>query len=188
MIVYCLADPRTREARYVGVTKNAKARLKRHITDGKRGGHTHRSRWIRSLLDQGVEPEMVELEACDAGWDEPEKHWIAYLKFLGARLVNANEGGHCAPVAKSEKPWVAGINGVFSPSALFLRQCAQVGVSAEKRQAARARLKRMSDADRCLEEMRLAMVMESSGQQAGRLAKWIKYGLPRAARFLGYDR
>jgi hypothetical protein len=130
---------------------------------------------------------MVELEQCGEEWDEPEKFWIAYMKFLGARLVNGNEGGHCAPVAASEKPWAAGINGVFSPSALYLRQCAQVGVSAEKRQAARKRLAGMTSAERCLEEIRLAMVMEASGQQAGRLAKWIAHGLPRAARFLGYD-
>lgn len=44
----------------------------------------------------GNRPESVLLEEVRGGdWEEAERFWIAYWKFLGASLTNLTEGGEC---------------------------------------------------------------------------------------------
>ncbi|MGW2936067.1 GIY-YIG nuclease family protein [Streptomyces sp. NPDC001156] len=91
--IYTLSDPRSGEVRYVGVTTRSLAeRLRGHISDA--GRQDHKSRWIRSLLKEGVSPVMTEIEAVpveDHG--EAEQRWIAAYRANGARLTNATDGG-----------------------------------------------------------------------------------------------
>lgn len=90
--IYCLIDPRTKEIRYVGKTVNLPRRLRVHLRDPARN---HRVNWIRSLVAEGMKPVAEVLEKCSGvTWQESERFWISYLRFLGARLTNAIDGGN----------------------------------------------------------------------------------------------
>lgn len=92
--IYGLVDPTTNQLRYVGKSTHPTKRLREHL--GKRAlrARTHLTSWLRSLLAQGREPEVVILEDVSADdWQDDEKFWIAYMKFLGCRLTNGTQGG-----------------------------------------------------------------------------------------------
>lgn len=96
--IYSLSDPRTNEIRYVGKTiMHHAARLKCHIYQKKDSG-TYRTNWIQSLFKEGLKPIMEPLEVIensnDEDWQEVERFWISYLKFLGCRLTNGDSGGN----------------------------------------------------------------------------------------------
>lgn len=93
--IYALADPTTRQVRYVGKTKvSVEARLRGHITDSARHQYLPRFKWINGLLLHGLRPEICELENVGGDdWREAERFWIAYLRFLGCDLLNATAGG-----------------------------------------------------------------------------------------------
>jgi hypothetical protein len=89
--IYGLCDPRNGELRYVGKTRNPRRRLSRHTTELK---NDYRSNWIRSLLSDGFKPEMFIIEdVSDDKWDEAERFWISYFKYIGANLTNLSGGG-----------------------------------------------------------------------------------------------
>lgn len=101
--VYVLEDPRDGEIRYVGVTENPKARYGHHCRLSENiGKRAHRARWICSLLELGLKPEMVLLERAD-DWDEAERRWIRNLRAIGCHLVNGNDGGKTLDHAKRAK-------------------------------------------------------------------------------------
>lgn len=91
--VYGLADPRTNEIHYVGVTVNVKARFFSHIYEGKavadgrvkRGSRlrytkTDKSLWIASVLNDGFVPALVLLEKTDGrGALMCEAKWVRKL-------------------------------------------------------------------------------------------------------------
>jgi hypothetical protein len=91
--VYALTDPRTGEVRYIGMTvRTLKARLRDHLRDLRR--EDHRTRWIRSLIADGVRPEIKELEVVRVGEREAaEQRWVSFYRVQGARLVNSTKGG-----------------------------------------------------------------------------------------------
>lgn len=93
--IYILQDPRTEQVRYVGVTRQQiRRRLSGHLAEARRGDNTHRSRWIRALLTEGVEPVVVSLfKAEPDAWQEMERAVIAAYREAGAPLVNATDGG-----------------------------------------------------------------------------------------------
>lgn len=97
--VYVLRCPDSMDVRYVGVTKEPKRRLARHITEA-RSRKTHRHNWIMSLVDKGKRPifEIVEEDVDD--WKEAEPRWIAHFTENGCRLVNGNGGGDCMRQAR----------------------------------------------------------------------------------------
>jgi len=92
--IYTLSDPLTGEVRYVGKTTNIKQRFENHLRERK---NTHKINWIKSLAARGLKPELCELEVFESGddsdWQNAEKFWISYLRFLGCRLCNLVEGG-----------------------------------------------------------------------------------------------
>jgi hypothetical protein len=92
-LVYALLDPREPvQIRYVGYTFDTRQRLQQHISDASvapnRG--TRKTRWIASLLAEGVHPKLVVLEA-----DVPpdlslarEAYWITRSLRAGHDLTN----------------------------------------------------------------------------------------------------
>lgn len=94
VLIYSLSDPETNQLRYVGKTIDLKARMATHLSDRR---HVKRNMWIRSMASRGVLPLMEELEVVknsnDEDWQEVERWWIAYLRFIGCDLCNLDSGG-----------------------------------------------------------------------------------------------
>lgn len=99
-IVYGLCDPRSSGIRYVGMTKNSPhERLRSHCYESRNPQRrtTWRTRWIGSLLDEGVTPVVVMLTHMKS--DDPgplgdlEAFWIGRLRDMGHQLVNTAPGG-----------------------------------------------------------------------------------------------
>ena len=108
VFIYTLSDPFTEEVRYVGKTiKTLNRRLSGHIAAAKRKASSYSSCWIKSLLDRGKLPEISLLEmTSNSDWQETERFWISYLRFLGFRLTNITLGGegfHGKPLTKEHK-------------------------------------------------------------------------------------
>lgn len=91
--IYGLVDPRSGELRYVGVSKNAEQRRKRHIVISEKP-KTHVQCWIKSLKNLGLEPDVFIIEEVeDSEWADSERFWIDYFLYIGARLTNMMTGG-----------------------------------------------------------------------------------------------
>lgn len=88
-IIYGLADQGV--IRYVGQTKHPRRRYKAHINRCKDFEY-HSCRWIRTVLAQGREPEMVVLEdnVASEDLDAREAFWITQFD----NLTNHHGGGH----------------------------------------------------------------------------------------------
>lgn len=90
--IYTLSHPITNEIRYVGQTKhNLKTRLMGHL---KSKDKTHRTYWIKSLVNKGLTPkiELIESVSKEKG-NECEIYWIMMFKSWGFNLCNLTEGG-----------------------------------------------------------------------------------------------
>ena len=78
--------------RYVGGGYSPEARRSGHVAESRNCNDTHKHKWIRSLLRQGYEPEVMVLEVCNlANWKERETFWIA--SFPAGQLTNSTAGG-----------------------------------------------------------------------------------------------
>ena len=89
--IYVLTHPDTREIRYVGVTTQADHMMRywQHIHSAKTK-RTKVAKWIYSLIQQGLKPDMDVVDICgESNWEEKEKYYIA--KFNG--LMNQLPGG-----------------------------------------------------------------------------------------------
>lgn len=97
--IYVLRDPITRDVRYVGYSRYPDFRYIQHLGDD---SESHKSRWIRRLLAQGLKPHLQILEEVGTDWSDRERYWIATFKFLEEPLTNLNDGGsggrHCDEV------------------------------------------------------------------------------------------
>jgi excinuclease UvrABC nuclease subunit len=72
--IYCLKDPRNNEIRYVGKAVNLEKRLYGHIHNGK-DRNIHKTNWIQSILNEGLEPIIEELEIVSfSKWENREKY------------------------------------------------------------------------------------------------------------------
>lgn len=96
--IYCLCDPETGEPRYVGkTTGRLRKRLVSHIYESVHmlRGDTHKSRWIRKLLRNGLSPTIQLIRSgTEAGWEQIEIETIAeYRNRYGNRLLNIAPGG-----------------------------------------------------------------------------------------------
>ena len=100
--IYVLFDPRKpKEIRYVGKTsQKLKRRLSTHICDARNKRYKHHNcNWIQSLLNEGVEPIIEEIDSiiCYTNdkkeWDWLEKYWISQIKSWGFNLTNLTDGG-----------------------------------------------------------------------------------------------
>lgn len=57
---------------------------------------TYSSRWIKTLLADGLKPAVVVIETV-TDWAEAEEFWIAYFRAIGANLTNIERGGSWHP-------------------------------------------------------------------------------------------
>lgn len=93
--IYCLVDPRSNEIRYVGKTVNLRSRFYSHCHDG--CSNIHKRNWFKALRKAKLEPLMDVLETIensnDRDWQDVEVFWISYLRFIGCRLLNVDNGG-----------------------------------------------------------------------------------------------
>lgn len=92
VFIYGLFDPRNGVIRYIGKAADLKVRMFGHLSDKRR---VHKVHWIEQLKACGMSPSMCILEICEPGsdWEEAEKFWIAYHRFIGTRLTNSTNGG-----------------------------------------------------------------------------------------------
>lgn len=97
LIIYGLADPTSKEIRYVGKSMSGLLRPQRHWNLGEmsKDKNTHKVRWIKKILAKGELPSIVVLEECESEETliAAEVSWIAKLKLTG-KLTNILEGGN----------------------------------------------------------------------------------------------
>lgn len=89
-VIYVLVDPRFGTVRYVGITTKEN-RLKGHIREAKSKSLTHKSTWIRSLLELGLLPIFTIIERTDD--KTRECYWINSYRQSGCDLTNGTTGG-----------------------------------------------------------------------------------------------
>jgi hypothetical protein len=96
-IIYGLVDPRSGELRYVGKSTSGLTRPKKHLTSSllRKEANTHRVKWIKSVIKDGLLPRIVVLEETEDPelLDGLEKAAIAKFRAEGVRLVNGTDGG-----------------------------------------------------------------------------------------------
>jgi len=96
-VIYAFIDPRTNTIRYIGQTTYAKPeqRLAAHLAPSMLKKHSYLSRWLKGLVDAGLKPEMVLIDAAldQAELDRLEIEHIARYRAEGFRLVNMSAGG-----------------------------------------------------------------------------------------------
>lgn len=92
--IYALIDPESDAIKYVGKTFRLLKRFGEHLRNRKA---SHRTHWVAALKAKGLKPVMEILETfsncSEEEWQESERFWIAYLKFLGFKLINSDMGG-----------------------------------------------------------------------------------------------
>ena len=89
-LVYFLADPRSGEVRYVGLSKQIKKRVQQHCAIGSDNGTKEKKKWISELKNAGLSPEVVEVEYHNTKKDgaNSEKEWISIMREGGCNLTN----------------------------------------------------------------------------------------------------
>lgn len=95
VLIYALCCPLSGEIRYVGKTHGRlQKRLQGHLQERQ---VCHKASWIKSLLATGLRPVIETIESIensdDTDWQHVERFWISYLRFIGCRLTNMEEGG-----------------------------------------------------------------------------------------------
>jgi hypothetical protein len=90
--IYTLSDPRNGAVRYVGKTDTPSRRARTHLK--REPGHTHKGKWVQSLLIAGVKPTLEVLDEVPySEWMFWEQHWVQVLRGWGFDLVNGDNGG-----------------------------------------------------------------------------------------------
>jgi DNA-binding XRE family transcriptional regulator len=102
--IYGLVDPRTGELRYVGsTTLPVNQRLTSHMRDHDNKSPSPKEVWIRGLKEQGLRPQVVEIESCSVEYrDDRELFWIRHYQDSGCSLVNVV--GLYVPLKTTETP------------------------------------------------------------------------------------
>lgn len=125
--IYGLIDPRTGLVRYVGKTAVGMRRPQSHRTPCiLRADQTHKGRWIRQLVAEGLLYVITVLEEVEVNHlSIAERSWIARGRELGWPLTNSTDGGE-------------GLSGhVFSPEHRQRISCANKGRRLTEAQRAR---------------------------------------------------
>lgn len=100
-IIYALFDPRNGEPKYVGSTKDVKARLEGHLYIKK--GNIGKIKWIRELRQNGMRPDVMILESAFEKWKIFEACYVGLFKGWGFDLYNRTVDGGSGTHKRSEK-------------------------------------------------------------------------------------
>lgn len=94
--IYTLEHPITGEIRYVGKTVNPQKRKADHNSKAVQLlNQRHLSRWILSLLNQGLKPKMIIIDSIQSNnWEWLEQYWISQFRVWGFNLCNHAIGGN----------------------------------------------------------------------------------------------
>lgn len=117
--IYSLADPRTGSVRYIGKSIDPRSRYNTHLTHARCSReNTHVSKWIKTVLAEGLKPIVNIIDVCNASnWEEREIYYIKHYKTLGCDLTNLEPGGvstkHVNKVARERKKKILD-NSLFS--------------------------------------------------------------------------
>ncbi len=92
--IYGLIDPRDRTLFYVGKANDPMQRTRTHMTPTALKATSPKAAHMRSIMDAGLQPEMVILERVSKG-DAPaaEERWIATFRATGTLK---NVSAHCS--------------------------------------------------------------------------------------------
>src|SRR5260370_13957843 len=88
--IYALIDPRDQATRYVGISKDALARLAQHMNEIE----NPKRAWLFDLKRQGLQPNIEILETVTSDQDvislalEREEYWMQSFLNAVARLTN----------------------------------------------------------------------------------------------------
>lgn len=94
--VYCLIDPRSGQARYIGQSVRPQQRLREHCSPGRRRSPC--ATWVRDVRAAGQVPVMLVLESVTAEQVlVVESFWISSLLAVGATLMNGTTDGRGPP-------------------------------------------------------------------------------------------
>lgn len=90
--VYALCEPETGEIRYIGYSRDAHHRLRKHLRDR---ANNYRCKWIRELVSRGLSPRLKVLCIVQGQLEAKriEVELIAAYRRRGARLTNLTNGG-----------------------------------------------------------------------------------------------
>jgi NUMOD3 motif len=94
-LIYGLADPRTGFVHYIGKSKTALRRPRRHGAELLHTDPTPKGDWVRGLVADGYRYEIRVLEELPGpeDLDDAECFWIAQGRALRWPLVNVTRGG-----------------------------------------------------------------------------------------------
>jgi hypothetical protein len=84
--IYHLSDPRDQSVRYVGMSKDARTRYRRHLSQK----DNPLMPWFQELAEQGHKPFLTVIETVQGKQQakERELHWINHYAAQGAYLEN----------------------------------------------------------------------------------------------------
>ncbi len=94
-LIYGLAHPITKELRYIGKSMSGMSRPNSHCYSYYLKSDTYHTNWIKSLLVEGLRPEVVIIQELDSPefLNQREIYWIKHFKELGYSLTNLTLGG-----------------------------------------------------------------------------------------------
>lgn len=94
-LIYALKDPRNNEIRYIGKSSIGMDRPKQHNKPSELIKKTHKTNWIKSLKNEGLDYIIEVLENCESEEQvmQQEIYWIKFHKELGTNLTNLTDGG-----------------------------------------------------------------------------------------------
>ncbi len=99
-LIYGLVDPKSNELRYVGRSSSGLNRPRMHSRPSSlKANRDYCHFWVEALLKNGLTPEILVLEQFESSADvndrlnDAEVFWIAYFRYIGARLTNMTTGG-----------------------------------------------------------------------------------------------
>jgi hypothetical protein len=95
--IYALLDPIEKQGFhiYVGKSDNPYKRYYEHLKDK---SNTYKTRWIRLLTINYLNPNLQILEIVDKSiWEQKEIEWIKFYKDHNYKVLNETEGGDKPP-------------------------------------------------------------------------------------------
>ena len=89
--IYTISCPVSGLVKYVGKTKNAVERFRKHISEKNK---TKKCRWIIGLKNKGLLPVFDIIDTVhESVWQDAERGYIRLYKSIGADLLNEMPGG-----------------------------------------------------------------------------------------------